>query len=119
MARSPRMPAPLEQRAGRRRALFRGAFTLVELLVVIGIISVLVAILLPALGAARESAKTTKCLSNLRQIGSALQQYANDHKGCLVPGDYYGVFDGFDRMGAGSWAVTLMEGKYLPIPYGF
>ena len=65
------------------RALSRRAFTLIELLVVVSIIAVLIAILLPALGAARRSAQSVACLSQLRQIGQATQMYADEHKQAL------------------------------------
>lgn len=64
----------------------RKGFTLVELLVVIAIIAVLIAILLPALSAAREQANAAKCLSNLRQIGQAMNMYTVDNNGWGVPG---------------------------------
>ena len=59
-------------------------FTLVELLVVIGIIAVLVAMLLPALNKARAQARSTVCLSNLHQIGIGLNAYAHDHRGRMI-----------------------------------
>src|SRR5690348_764827 len=61
------------------------AFTLVELLVVIGIIALLISILLPTLSKARDSAKTVQCLATLRQWGNAQQMYAAESKGWAVP----------------------------------
>jgi prepilin-type N-terminal cleavage/methylation domain-containing protein/prepilin-type processing-associated H-X9-DG protein len=63
----------------------RHAFTLVELLVVIGIIALLISILLPTLGRAREAANSVKCLSNLRQASTALQMWFAEQKGRPVP----------------------------------
>jgi prepilin-type N-terminal cleavage/methylation domain-containing protein len=66
----------------------RRAFSLVELLVVVAIISLLTALVLPALSAAREKARRTACRSNLRQFMIALHVYANDHRGVLLTGNH-------------------------------
>jgi prepilin-type N-terminal cleavage/methylation domain-containing protein/prepilin-type processing-associated H-X9-DG protein len=69
-----------------RRGTFRGrAFTLVEVLVVIGLIAVLIGILLPAVGAARDKAKLVQCAANLHQLGTGLQGYASAHRGRFPP----------------------------------
>lgn len=102
----------------RRRTLGRG-FTLVELLVVIGIIALLISMLLPALKGARDAATRIACASNMRQIGTAIQMYILDSKGTYPPEWYpqnlslqVGVATAPSGVGSISTYVTLV-GKYL------
>jgi prepilin-type N-terminal cleavage/methylation domain-containing protein len=88
-------------------------FTLVELLVVIGIIALLISILLPALNRAREQANMIKCQANLHQIGLAMINYCNDNKGIWVPGQYCTALA--SGLGNGdSWAAILVSQRYIP-----
>ena len=102
-----------------RRPIYRSAFTLVELLVVIGIIALLISILLPALNSAKEAARTTACMSNLRQIGQAMQTYISDNKGYVVPSSYRDLSTPPGANGyytVESWATIMVARKYLPYP---
>jgi prepilin-type N-terminal cleavage/methylation domain-containing protein/prepilin-type processing-associated H-X9-DG protein len=76
----------------RDEGMARRAFTLIELLVVIAIIAILMTMLLPSLGAAREFARGMKCLGNIRQQGVAVASYENDYGGWLPALNY--VVDG-------------------------
>lgn len=89
---------------GHRAVTSRFAFTLVELLVVIGIIALLISVLLPALNKARQSASQAKCMANLRTIGQAIGLYTNVYKGMLPFGI---VEDGMVFQGGGSYRGDL------------
>ena len=103
--------------AGRQRVVgARGAdraFTLIELLVVIAIIALLISLLLPALGAARESARQTKCASNLRQLGIASTTHAADHAGLYCTGPFDNrMHSGYGSLEEKGWVADFILGGY-------
>lgn len=94
----------------------KSGFTLIELLVVIAIIALLLAVLVPSLQKAKEYARTTICISNLKQWGIQAQVYATENSGSLVTG-----WQGFGSEGSGIWMESLRgyydidEIRYCPV----
>ena len=118
------LPSHSRWTASPREAYLRHGFTLIELLVVIAIIGVLVALLLPAIQAAREAARRSQCGNNLKQIGIAIANFENAHKEyppaatermipLTVPPYYTG--DPNDEKGASGFVMILpyMENSSL------
>jgi len=100
----------------------QAGFTLVELLVVIGIIAVLVAMLLPALNKARFQANLISCASNLRQLGMVMMQYANDNQGAVPTGFWWTAFPQnnifYANSGGGLACPNTPLNQYSPVCTG-
>jgi prepilin-type N-terminal cleavage/methylation domain-containing protein/prepilin-type processing-associated H-X9-DG protein len=121
------MPVPIAIRRSQRRP---SAFTFVEVLVVIAIIAILIGLLVPAVQQVRQAAARTQCQNNLKQLGLAFHNYANDHKSAFPPGSTL-VLTG-TSVNAVAWGTLILPyieqaalfSKYdlnaaaFPPPYG-
>jgi prepilin-type N-terminal cleavage/methylation domain-containing protein/prepilin-type processing-associated H-X9-DG protein len=101
----------MSRRTGRPAGPLGPAFTLIELLVVISIVALLIAILLPALGKARQSAQTTQCLSSVRGLTQLLMIYCADNRDWIPTTWSAHVPSG--NPNARSWMTRLVAGGYL------
>jgi len=97
----------------RPRGISRPAFTLIEVLVVISVVALLVAILLPVLGEAKERARRVICLSNAKQLNFALQAYGNDNKQWINGVNAPLAADG--TVATGSWPIFINAYMSTPV----